>query len=215
MKFNSLFVDESRSTRRPIIEGVDYGFVVFKVTSPNTHYVYYGYGQENSYDHHFERFLANQQSDRGEAQFIRAAGGHHKFLRFHELDITHDEYDAFLLRNDYRSRDPNSITGPSALPGTMWARVKEQNPEKIKAWEAAKQKAPKQTGSNPVKHNINKATAKEAMDKTKFGNQAVYDTRRLKSLVGTNSTLRQDVIRDLDQMLYSEFVKKYFPHDKI
>lgn len=166
-------------------------WVVYKVTNSNNHSTYYGYGKGNLR----QTFLAGANrnaADRTEAKYVNAAGGIDN-CKFKEMEIFDNEYEAFMERNDLRSKDPDSITGPSRLPSGMFERALKENPKRVSGWKLGA--------------SINDETARGAMKN--FPEECVYDTKRLRDLVGTDKKLEAQVKKDLDSMTYPTFIKKY------
>lgn len=171
-------------------------FVVYKISSPNTDSVYYGYctGEENI----LKTFVAHagtlSDPDRGDVRMINAAGGA-EHLKAQIVDAFANEEEAFIERNNQRAQDSASVSGPSMYPSAVWNRAKLRNPNATKGWKRAK--------------NLNAMSAREAMNPEHGGNP-VYDWNKLKELVATNPKLGPQLKLDLDKMLFPDFTTKYF-----
>ena len=179
-----------------IAAGPDY--IVYKVTSPKTDHVYYGYctGDENDIERTFMTGAKRQNSpDRGDVRMINAAGGKEN-LNFDIIAVFTDEVSAFVERNDQRAGDSFSITGPTNFPGNIFRRAIELHPDRLKKWK--------------IQVSINEVTARETMSE-QFKDQAKFSHADLLALAkqGIN---KEDIKRDLDLLLYPAFLKKYFPH---
>ena len=172
-------------------------FIVYQVSSPNTDKVYYSYTKGPDIQKAFltgaER---SNEPDRGDVRMMSAAGDVSD-LRFKMLDVFDDEMAAFMERNDYRAKDPQSITGPTHFPATIFARARATDPDRVKRWKLI--------------GDINSATARQAMG-DEFKNVAAYDFADIKQLVAADSSIKQQLAQDLDALSYSDFKKKYFPN---
>lgn len=172
-------------------------YIVYQVTSPKTDKVYYSYTRNNDLQ---KAFLAgaerSNEPDRGDVRMMQVAGDASD-LRFKMLDVFDDELAAFMERNDYRAKDPQSITGPTNFPATIFARAKAVDPERVKKWKLA--------------GDINSATAREAMG-DEFKNVAAYNFGDLKQLVAADPSIKNQLTQDLDKLSYLDFKKKYFPN---
>lgn len=173
---------------KPLRESVS-DFVVFKVSSSNTNFVYYGYSKNEDIK---KAFLvgANRQAepDRGDVRMINAAGGEDE-LRFNMEDIFVDELDAWMTRNDLRAQDSNSITGPTNLPALKLRDALDADPERVVKWK--------------LDRDINNMIARKAMA------AGAFSLGDLKAIVAANPEIEQHIKRDLDRLLYPEFKAKY------
>lgn len=165
------------------------GYVVYKVSSPNTDHTYYGYSQGKDIK---KAFLngANRQAepDRGDVRMINVAGGEDE-LRFTMEDIFVNEIEAWMARNDLRAQDNKSITGPTILPAPMLRAAKDIDPARVASWKAAR--------------DLNSMTAREAMAAQAF---SMDD---LKAIVAANPKIKPQIIKDLDALVYPDFKAKY------
>jgi len=176
-------------------------YIVYQVASPNTDSVYYGYGVGETMEDVKRTFLGGAgretDPDRGDVRMVQAAGGvSDDELKFKVVDAFNDEIEAFMERNDQRSRDRYSITGPTNFPASMFQRAKSIDPERVKNWKLA--------------GNINSISGREAMDEMYRG-VAKYTFNDIKALVAADQSIKKQLMVDLDKLLYPEFVKKYFP----
>ena len=168
---------------------------VYKVSSPNTDHVYYGYYGNLGAQKTFLAAARRNAADRTEAKFVSAAGGEDS-LKFTDIEEFDSEYEAFMERNDLRAKDSDSISGPSNLPSGMFQRAMKEYPDRVKKWK--------------LDADINQATARQAMNKELYGDACGYDFNSLKQLAGNDKKLKDQITKDLDSMLYPAFKKKYF-----
>jgi hypothetical protein len=167
-------------------------YVVYKVSSPNTNAVYYGYatGEENIHD----TFLAGgkrHEIDRAEKKIIDLAGGPEN-LKFEPLEMFSDEIQAWEERNKQRDADPMSITKSSHYPPSVHARAQ---------LDPAYKKRQQVTQLNMMRAN-------DAMTHPESG----YTYQDIKQLAATDPKLKQQMTNDLQSgMLYPVFKAKYFP----
>lgn len=165
------------------------GYVVYKVSSPNTDHTYYGYSKGKDIK---QAFLsgANRQAepDRGDVRMINAAGGEDA-LQFKMEDIFVNEVEAWMARNDLRAQDSKSITGPTILPAPMLRAAKDMDPDRVASWKLTR--------------DLNNMTAREAMAAQAF---SMDD---LKAIVAANPKIKPQIVKDLDMLLYPEFKAKY------
>lgn len=164
-------------------------YVVYRVSSPNTDAVYYGYSSGPDIK---KAFLvgANRQAepDRGDVRMINAAGGEDT-LRFSMEDVFTDELDAWMTRNDLRARDNMSITGPSNFPTPMLRAAKSTDPDRVARWK--------------LEQGLQNMTARQAMAAKEF---SMSD---LQGVVAKNPSIKPALIKDLDQLTYPDFKAKY------
>lgn len=174
-------------------------YIVYQVSSPATDRVYYGYGVGQSMEDVQQTFLggAGRESDpdRGDVRMVQAAGGADN-LRFKLVDAFDNEIEAFMERNDQRSRDRYSITGPTNFPVSMFQRAKAIDPERVRNWKLA--------------GDINSVSGREAMGE-QYAKLAKYTFNDVKALVAADPSIKKQLMHDLDNLLYPQFVKKYFP----
>lgn len=173
-------------------------YIVYQVSSPNTDRVYYAYTMDPDVR---KGFLAgaerSNEPDRGDVRMMAAADNDASSLQFKLLDVFDDELAAFMERNDLRSKDSQSITGPSNFPATVFQRARATDPERVKKWKLA--------------GDINSVSAREAMA-DEYKDMAVYNFADLKSLAASDPNVKKQLMADLDQMSYPDFKKKYFPN---
>ena len=174
---------------KPLRENaVDY--VVFKVSSPNSDQVYYGYSMGEDVKKAFMVGAKRQDNpDRGDVRMINSAGGDVENLNFELVDVFANEIEAFMERNDLRAKDAMSITGPSNFPGQVYQRALKDHPERVGRWKLDK--------------DLNNMTARQAMGNGAFSMDA------LTAITAANPKLKPQIVADLDGMMYPEFKTKY------
>lgn len=172
-------------------------FIVYKVSSPHTDRVYYGYGQGQSMEDIKKLFLAGARRgdapDRGDGKMLLAAKEDIESLKFEMVDVSPDEIEAFTVRNDNRASDSASITGPTAFPGNVYKRALQLHPDRVKSWK--------------IQRDLNSMTAREAMSVE----QSQLKFPMVKKLVQDQPDLHNQVKTDLDGLTYPAFMAKYFP----
>lgn len=166
-------------------------FVVYKVSSPNTDKVYYGYSQDEDVKKNFFSHADEGDPDRGDVRMIYAAGGKEN-LEFSVVDVAMDEQEAFEKRNTERDHDAMSITPSSQFPGRLYRRTQETNPALIAQWKSLAQ--------------LKKMTGRQAMSHPDSG----YKHADLQKLVATDPLKRASMMQDLDALSHSAFKAKYF-----
>lgn len=173
-------------------------YIVYKVTSPHTKSVYYGYSVNKDPKSAFLDAAARaDMPDRGEVRFVRdEAKNDIDSLKFHEIEEFNDEIEAFLERNKLRSEDPRSITGPTQFPGHVHHRAMQQHPQRVQ--------------QITDRHKLNNATAREAMS-DQFKHISGLTFSMVKEFVNKNPSKAEEIKRDLDKLKYPEFMEKYFP----
>lgn len=181
----------------PVQSGGTPTCVVFKVSSPNTDKVYYGYSIKGDVERTFLAHAGgdhNADPDRGDGRMIHAAGGTEN-LRYSIVDAYPNEIEAFVARNDARVHDSASITGPSMFPGAVFKRASAEFPDRVRGWSKS--------------NDLNSMTARDAMNPDHGGNP-VYKYQDIKDIVAATPDIKRQLINDLDQLTYPAFVKKYF-----
>lgn len=120
--------------------------IVYKISSDLTSHTYYGYARARDEIHAKQLFLkgASRAFDpnirRGDVEWLQKHN-HNKtdniVLEVHDVCI--DEQEAWMARNDLRSSDVCSVTGPSQWPIINYDHAKEYQPERVEAWKHNKQ----------------------------------------------------------------------------
>lgn len=164
--------------------------VVYKVSSPNSEQVYYGYTKEEDVK---SAFMAGakrgDELGRGDVRLLNSAGGNVEDLNFELIDVFTNEVEAFMERNDLRAKDPMSITGPSNRPDQMNIRAAQDYPERVSRWK--------------LDADLNKMTARQAMASKAF------DMSELTDITKVQPNVRSQIISDLDKLLYPVFKTKW------
>lgn len=159
--------------------------VVYKVSGDATSSVYYGYDSSGDMSATFFAGCDRTDSDgRGDSRMLAANNGDKSTLTFEVVSIVEDEFDAWCMRNDLRSADSNSITGPTMLPVGWGTRIKAEQPDRLANWT-------KQTRLNKF------ATAREAYE------DGAYTFAEISAASKTFGKLR--VMDALSSMSPSEF----------
>ena len=171
-------------------------YVVYKVSSPHTDRVYYGYATGASMEDVKKGFLIGGQRtdalDRGDGKMLQAAKEDIDTLEFEIIDVSPDEIEAFTARNDNRAQDSASITGPTHFPGNVYKRALEAHPERAALWKAQKSLA--------TMH------VRDAMKEPSSG--LTYDM--LKQLVAANPKIKAELQADMDRLPFPAFMQRYF-----
>lgn len=187
-------------------------FVTYKVSAVNAPHVYYGIAEIPEHlDDTDEQdlvtitgivkksFLAgglrkDEKSDaRGAKQLVDEAGGVDR-LEFDVMSVFPTFREAFGERNEYRSSDDASITGPSHWPIDVY---NQSTDEEKSRWKRLPQ--------------LNKATARQAMGE-EFADLCAYTYDDVKRLASTMDKVGQATLKlDLDKLRYPQFKAKYFP----
>lgn len=170
------------------------GYVVYKVSSPKMHEVYYGYSKGDPK----KIFMAGANrnaADRTEAKYIAKAGGE-EHVTFKELEIFDSEYEAFMERNDLRAKDSDSITGPSNQPSGMYQRALKEDPERVKRWK--------------TEGDIEKLTAKQAWNHDAFKAEINPKIKELSQRLSKDPKQKKQATDDLDKLTWPQYEKKYF-----
>lgn len=168
-------------------------YIVYKVSAPATDLVYYSYSKSEDLKKAFLAGAKRQDNpDRGDVKMLNAAGNEED-LRFTMMDVFNDEIEAFITRNDLRTQDAMSVTGPSNFPGTIFERIVAMRPEAPERWKVACE--------------LSSATVREAMLIPESG----YTFNDVKSLrCRMNKAQAAALAKDVDVMLHPQFKQKYF-----
>lgn len=171
-------------------------YVVYKVSSPHTDRVYYGYATGATKDDIKKGFLIGgtrtDAEQRGDGKMLQAAKEDLETLKFDIIDVTSDEIEAFTVRNDNRAQDSASITGPTQFPGNVYKRALQAHPERAKLWK--------------VQKSLSSMSVRDAMNEPASG--LTYDM--VKQLVAANPSIKPALVKDMDAMMFHDFMKKYF-----
>lgn len=151
--------------------------------------VYYGYCRGDSDEDIRKSFFAHQHTDegRGVVTLIKAAGGGEN-IKFDIMDEVDDEEKALIARNELREDDPQSVTGPSYFPPTLYNSAKTKYPEQF-------QKAEKKRNLRSL------STARQA-----YANK-YFTPAQINPLAQTVG--KQQLIHDLDNMAPAHFAQKH------
>lgn len=172
-------------------------FVVYKVSSPHTDRVYYGYATGASMEDVKKGFLTGgsrtDAAERGDGKMLQAAKEDVATLKFELIDVTPDEIEAFTARNDNRAQDSASITGPTQFPGNVYKRALEMHPDRVQSW-----KVQKALGTMHVR---------DAMKEPASG----LTFQRIQDFVSKNPTRKEEMKGDMDRLPFPQFMAKYFP----
>jgi hypothetical protein len=172
-------------------------YIVYKVSSPHTDRVYYGYATGASMEDAKKGFLTGgtrtDADQRGDGKMLQAAKEDVHTLKFELVDVSPDEVEAFTSRNDNRAQDSTSITGPTQFPGNVYKRAMEKHPERAKLWK--------------VQQSLATMHVRDAMNEPSSG--LTYDN--IKALVAANPKIKPELLKDMDSLQYPAFMAKYFP----
>lgn len=166
-------------------------FSVYKISGIMSSSTYYGYcvGEDM-----LESFMkgARRAVDptirRGAGDLLRENDSNEDNLTAELVDACTDELEAWCIRNDERSSDIFSITGPSAWPANIAQRASKDHPERVEQWKKNR--------------NINECpTARKA---AKLGGFKVSDFKALGEVHG-----RDAVMKDMDGLNPKQFSEKY------
>ncbi len=185
---------------RDIITENNVQWMVYKVSSPRTDQVYYGYAQGSSLEDCKRVFLIgaqrNNAPDRGDGKMLLAAKEDVDSLKFELIDVSADEIEAFTARNDNRASDVASITGPTQFPGNVYKRALELHPDRVAKWKMDTQ--------------LNKMTARESMSAEGQAAGSKLSFAQVKELVAQRPDIKAELTKDLDALMYPQFIAKYF-----
>lgn len=111
-------------------------YSVYKVTGHNTSKTYYGFvhGDGTAAQATFLVGANRKTGERGDKDMLKANNDDQGSLTFAIVDTVDTEDAAFSLRNQYRSTDPFTITGPTNWPANVSKRVAAADPEAAKRW---------------------------------------------------------------------------------
>lgn len=163
-------------------------FVVYRAFGSTPNVSYYGYCTGEEPLAAFSVGAKRSEMDRGDVRLVQANGGRLDAIEVEVLDAFIDEVSAWISRNDYRSKEIDSITGPTMFPGNIAERAAKQAPGKVAAWRLHEKQR-------------NCATARQAYN---LGMWTPKDIMNL-SVIHT----KHNIVRDLDSMTPQEFELKY------
>ena len=107
-------------------------FTVYKVFGPHSPLAYYGYSQsEDPLQSFIGSANSRKEPDRGDVRLLDINNGDVDSLQVEIIDVYDDEMDAFIIRNETRARETDSITGPTQFPGNIARRVEKERPEQL------------------------------------------------------------------------------------
>lgn len=114
-------------------------YTVYKAYGRNDPQVYYGYAQGTEEDvaRTWMAGVNRTDPDRAEKKLVALNGGDPDEIKFEVVDVFADELDAWVMRNDLRLQDSQSITGPTMFPPEVLNRAKKERPEKVEGWKKA------------------------------------------------------------------------------
>lgn len=172
-------------------------YVVYKVSSPHTDRVYYGYATGATKEDIKRGFLTGgtrtDAEQRGDGKMLQAAKEDIETLKFEIIDVSADEIEAFTVRNDNRAQDSASITGPTQFPGNVYKRALQAHPERATLW-----KVQKSLATMHVRDAIN-----EPASGLTFA--------MIKQAVAANPAIKTEMTKDMDALPFPAFMAKYFP----
>ena len=163
--------------------------IVFRITGSKS-YSYTGYcvADEKS---PLDRFLVGAKrydDERSDKRFFKYHGSNEETLKYEILASTETEWEAYLIRNEVRSSDPYSFSGPTNWPVGVHERALKENPERV--------------GAATLKWNLRtRKTARQAYT------EGLWTMVQIKDW--TEKYGRQVVLRDLDNLTPTEFMQKY------
>jgi len=164
-------------------------FVVYRVSGTLSDQAYYGYTvNENDIKSHW-LLGAKRSEDRGDSALFKLNNCDADLISVQVLDVSEDEVEAWMLRNDYRSSELDSITGPTNWPSGMLERAEQQAPGRSDSWKLNMEMR-------------NASTARQAMQ---LGKWTFQDIKALSEKYD-----KKQIVRDLDTLTPYLFQSKYF-----
>lgn len=111
-------------------------FSTYKVSSPNTSTVYYGYAQGDVEAAMVGFITASKRPDgddtgRGSSKYVRQCGTTIDKLQFEVVGQYEEEIVAYNMRNAKRAVDKNSINGPCTYPARVHEQAKTKDPKVV------------------------------------------------------------------------------------
>ena len=115
-------------------------YTVYKAYGPTDPQVYYGYAQGTEEDvaRTWMAGVNRTDPDRAEKRLVAINGGDPDDIKFEVVDVFADELDAWVMRNDLRIQDSQSLTGPTMFPPEVLKRAQKERPEKVEGWKKAR-----------------------------------------------------------------------------
>lgn len=162
---------------------------VYKVSGPNTEVSYYGYlSADRDILPTFIKIAQGRaaEDERGDTRFLSENGNDTTKLSVKALKTFEEEFDALVYRNEQRSIDPTSVTGPSVWPYAE--RASKEHPDKVITW----------------KLNNTLRKAKNAREAYQAG---AWSYESIAALSATHG--RDTIVSDLNQLTYTQFALKY------
>ena len=111
-------------------------YLVYQVTGPHTPLSYYGYAEADTLDDCKDKFIhqsLREDNKRGDVNLVNHNNNETESLEFILRDIFSDEVEAHLCRNELRSTEADSISGPTNFPIIINRKAQEQFPDRIEA----------------------------------------------------------------------------------
>jgi hypothetical protein len=164
-------------------------FCVYQVTASNNRVVYYGYC--TNIENPKAAFLTQAQRpepDRVDVQFLDKCGGEDN-ISAKVIEVFETEIEAFITRNDYRSKDPKSVSGPSVFPPLVFQRAAKITPEKAEMWKQQAAAYNAQTALSAYQRGI------------------AFSFIKIKTLADRYG--KDVIMADLAALTYSEFRERY------
>lgn len=166
---------------------------VYKVTSPLSSYSYYGYGPMDTYEKVFLNMVLHEKDNfiikRGADMLFNEAKRDKDNIDIELIDVCIDEEEALCSRNDHRSTDSSSITGPTLFPQIVARKAIKKDSNLLSNW----------------KNNRLISTAATARKAYKHG---AYTHAQITALA-TSKLIGQQVVIDLDQLTPQQFSTQY------
>lgn len=164
-------------------------YIVYSATGKEATHTYYGYGKIDEYQQNFLTNAKTYNLDRGDARLLDELGNDESKVCFEIIETVATEFEAWMLRNELRTHNKDSITPPSFFPTTHTRDMEQQNKEMLQTW----QKHAKCLG---------KQTARQAWA------DGLWNNQEMKNLCVIFP--KQMVLKDLDDLTPFEFNAKYF-----
>lgn len=163
-------------------------FTVYRAYGPKHNESYYGYCTGDKPKEAFMVGARRSELERADVRLFMANGESEEDISIEVLDACTDEVEAWMVRNDYRASQCDSITGPTYWPGHIAERASKEFPERVADW----------------KLKVTQRDAKNAREAWALG---MWSQEQVKGLLTVHE--KKQVVNDLDKMKPVDFARKY------
>lgn len=164
-------------------------YIVFKAFGPHSHSAYYGYTQNENPLEGFLSGATRPYPTRKDVQLLQENHGDTSVIQIEMIDVCEDEMEAWIIRNEQRIVNSDTISGPTMFPGGIAERAMKERPETFEKW----------------KKQTELSSCKTARDAYKLGKWTKDEIVSLGKQFG-----KQVIVKALDKLSPVDFDSKYY-----